>query len=537
MHDRSRTLFVLAVAVVVFTAGLGGYGLWDPDEGRHSAIARELFSATTWQGWIVPSQNFAPYYDKPILYYWLTSLAYAVVGLNEWGARLVSALAALTTLGAVFAWTTTLWDARLGRRAVLVLASSAGFIALGRYGNLDMLLTCWITLGVIAAERAMARPAHSILAVAAGAAAGLGMLTKGLVAPLLITGVGFVQAWLVDRRTPPLRTLALAALAFTVVATPWYVAAGAVDPAYLREFFVVHHLRRFTVARAAFHSSPWWYYAPALVVMFFPWSLLLPAAVGATASRRDPGLLRCWAWAATVIVFFSLSRGKLATYILPALPPLAIVTAHAIDGLATTPRRGLQRLAAGGVVGFALALALAAAVPLVLRVDRDPWPGIVSRALPYLVLIPIAAIAILTTLRRRGIAWAWVAVSASVMTIVVTFYTCIAPGLNTAVGARTIAEVIATRPSAPIVSYGVKPASLMFYVGRPILPVNGADRIREIRAQQPFTWIVTTRRHVEELGRTLPIYPWVPAGRQVLYATAPREPSGQRSSAAVVHEN
>jgi len=59
-RQSGRTLAVFAVAAVVLLGSLGGYGLWDPDEGRHAAIARELFAATTWRGWLLPSHNFEP---------------------------------------------------------------------------------------------------------------------------------------------------------------------------------------------------------------------------------------------------------------------------------------------------------------------------------------------------------------------------------------------------------------------------------------------------------------------------------------------
>lgn len=132
MGDRALTAAVFAVALLVILGGLGRYGLWDPDEGRHSAIARAVYAAPTWRGLVVPSHNFEDYHDKPILYYWLTSAAFATVGVNELGARLVPALAALVTLIVVFGWTTAVSDARTARRSVLVLLTSAGSMGLSR---------------------------------------------------------------------------------------------------------------------------------------------------------------------------------------------------------------------------------------------------------------------------------------------------------------------------------------------------------------------------------------------------------------------
>src|SRR5262249_16469293 len=153
------------------------------------------------------------------------------------------------------------------------------------------------------------------------------------------------------------------------VAGPWYVAVGVVDPDYLRDFFLIHHLKRFTSQGTTFHAGPWWYYAPALALIFFPWTALLPVTLGGTASRRDPALRYCLCCAAIVIGFFSLSHGKLATSILPALPPLAVLTAHAVDALDATALA--RRLAVGGIV--VLAVVLAAAWPFGLSVHRAPW--------------------------------------------------------------------------------------------------------------------------------------------------------------------
>jgi len=68
VRDRALTAGVFAVAAFVVLAGLGAYGLWDPDEGRHAAIARAVYGSSTWRGLVVPTHNFAAYHDKPILY-------------------------------------------------------------------------------------------------------------------------------------------------------------------------------------------------------------------------------------------------------------------------------------------------------------------------------------------------------------------------------------------------------------------------------------------------------------------------------------
>src|SRR5262249_30190786 len=160
---------------------------------------------------------------------------------------------------------------------VIVLVSSAGFLALGRYGSLDMTLTCWLTSGLLAAERWTAAPERRRWLYVVAVAAALGLLTKGLVALVFVGRISPLFPALA-RRPIPLRPTAYLGplLAFLAVAAPWYVAAGVLDPEYLRTFFLVHHLERFTGEVTTFHRAPWWYYVPALALMFFPWSFLLP---------------------------------------------------------------------------------------------------------------------------------------------------------------------------------------------------------------------------------------------------------------------
>lgn len=524
--ERWLTAGVFAVSAAMLLGWLGHYGLWDPDEGRHSAIARELFFAESWRGWIVPSHNFTPYHDKPILYYWLVSLAYWAVGVNEVGARLVSALSALATLATLHRWMALRWDGRTARLGTLVLVTAGGFVGLGRYGSLDMLLTCWLTVGLLAAERFTASPDRTRALCMAAAAAGAGMLTKGLVAPLFIGAIPLLHALLTRRRLPLRPAPYIIALAvFLAVAGPWYAAAWAFDPAYLREFFLVHHFARFTRDATTFHAGPWWYYGPAVALLFLPWSLLLPGTLAAALARRDAATAFCLCWAGTIVVFFSASHGKLATYVLPALPPLAAVTARGLVVLGDRRTALAERLFAAGLA--IIVAGLAAAAPLVPHFAGRRLPAASPTIATTLVVLPVSAIALALVWWRRGTRGTAPALVTCTLALLVLFYVRVAPFVSRHSSEKALAAVIASEPEAPIVTYQVTAASLLFYVGRPVVHANRPGPLKRLLAGQEFSWIVTSPKHVSELTHAVPAYPWETTGHHVLYGTAPRPEAPQ----------
>lgn len=162
---------VLAVAVTMMLlggatlfAGLGRYPLWEPDEARHAEIAREMAGRGAW---IVPTLHGRPYHHKPILYYWLTATAYRVGGADTAMARVVSATAALLTVGVVFAWAHATWGLSAAALSALTLLTTIEFVALGRFGDLNMLLTLWVTIGVLGVHRWVSRDGHGVGLLAA----------------------------------------------------------------------------------------------------------------------------------------------------------------------------------------------------------------------------------------------------------------------------------------------------------------------------------------------------------------------------------
>jgi dolichol-phosphate mannosyltransferase len=135
------------------------------------------------------------------------------------------------------------------------------------------------------------------------------------------------------------------------LAAPWFIAFSVRDPAFAYQFFVEHHLRRFL--GEDFHAGPIWFYLPVLCVGCLPWSFLFPALVRFLFARAPAaGALRPAAlgfyllWAVWGVLFFSLSRGKLPPYILPALPAVAVLVGCYLDPvLAGAPGRFFRRAA------------------------------------------------------------------------------------------------------------------------------------------------------------------------------------------------
>src|SRR5262245_53278062 len=161
---------LLATAATVFLAslllgvGLGGYAFYEPDEARHANIAREMFEAPSWQDWLAPKIGGVPYRNKPAPYYWAVAASFATLGLNETAARLISALAGVAMAGAVCLWAAAWWGAATGALAGAVLITAPEYFILGRFATADMLLTLWVTLGLLAVHRFAQRPGRSPVA-------------------------------------------------------------------------------------------------------------------------------------------------------------------------------------------------------------------------------------------------------------------------------------------------------------------------------------------------------------------------------------
>jgi 4-amino-4-deoxy-L-arabinose transferase-like glycosyltransferase len=345
--DRSWTALVISLLGVCLFAGLGSIGMVGPDEPRYAWIARAMARTGDW---VTPRLWGHPWFEKPILYYWLAAVASWLPGASAATARLPSALAALAA-ALLLGWAAKrLYGRGTALLTLAIFPTTVGLLAFAHAATMDMLLAACIEGAMVSAlfvlawtdlSPEVAANSKRLPRIAVGAFIALGTLAKGPVAIILAGGSVVLWAILTGRWRDAIRFLRWESVgAFAVVALPWYVACSLTNPGFARAFLWRQNVQRF-LTPVFEHVQPWWFFFPVLALGLLPWTavLILAARDGWRVSRsgrtaESPGLfVACWA--AFPLLFFSFSESKLPGYILPALPPLVLLIARSI-GAATT---------------------------------------------------------------------------------------------------------------------------------------------------------------------------------------------------------
>ncbi|MEN6642442.1 MAG: phospholipid carrier-dependent glycosyltransferase [Armatimonadia bacterium] len=367
----------IACAAVILLAFTGlNYQLADPDEGRYSEIPREMIERGDW---ITPTLNYAPYFEKPPLAYWLTAASLTVFGEHEWAVRLIPALFALLGLLVVYRLSRQTVGSGAARWAPVLLFTSPLYFVMARLPLTDTVFAVCLAATMAAWwewERSEGRSRW--LGLVTGVLLGLAILSKGPVAVVLF--VGSVGVYMLAARRLTWQRVGggvYAVLIGCAVATPWFLAVQAYNPGFANYFFIVQNFNRFSGQNFSEHAKPVWYFLPMAVLGMGVWAALWPGVIwrvpGAwrrSVPEQRQGWLYLAAWAAFPLFFFSLSSCKLVTYILPIEWSLAALSAYGIDRL--LGKTEVTRAVRWGAVAVAVVLLGVLAYGIPKLASRDP---------------------------------------------------------------------------------------------------------------------------------------------------------------------
>ena len=353
-------LLLLAFAVF-YLLPLATHGLWIPDETRYAQISQEMLLTGKWAA---PHFMGIRYFEKPAAGYWMIALGQAIFGQNLFGVRFASALSTGLSILLVYLVSRRLWnDSQKSLVSTLLYMSFVSVAALGGYANLDPQFTFWVNLTGVAlwfCFDSTTRRARLWSWALLGLACGMGFMTKGFLAWLLPVLVALPYAVWQKRFGELCKFGPVAVVVAIAVSVPWALAVHLQEPDYWHFFFWHEHIQRFA-GEDAQHAEPFWYYLPLLVAFALPWVAVLPSALKqAWLQRRVPKTAFLLLWLLMPLAFFSLAKGKLPSYIMPCMLPLALLMGSALsDKLALGRGRVLRingwlNLAIGVLVLLAL---------------------------------------------------------------------------------------------------------------------------------------------------------------------------------------
>jgi 4-amino-4-deoxy-L-arabinose transferase-like glycosyltransferase len=367
-----------------------------------AVLAQAAANMVTSHDWVTPHLDGVAYMEKPPLFYWPMAISYLIFGVHDWSARIPIAVFAIALALVTTAFGVWSFGRRAGFYAGLCIATCIGIFLFTRVLIPDVLLTLTTTLGMWGFLRALdeeeQHPRRWAFLLAASM--GVGLLTKSLIAAVVIVGGGLLylaatkQIFLKEtwKRLRPVSGF----LIVMAIAAPWHVLVTLRNPPYfsfsmhsgpgeyhgfLWFYFINEQLLRFLNLRYPrdYNTVPRLLFWGFHFLWLFPWSVYLPAVVKLSfkpVDRAGRARLLALCWTGFLLVFFTFSTTQ-EYYSMPCYPALALLLGSAMAAGGDWVRRGTRTLA------LIAACAGLACVAIFFAVRNVPAPGDISSALGY----------------------------------------------------------------------------------------------------------------------------------------------------------
>ena len=534
----SHLLALVVLAGLLLLLDLGGMGLTDRDEGSNAEAAREMLETGNW---VSPTLNYEPRFAKPAFVYWIMSGSYFLFGVNEFAARLPSALFGIGLILLQYRFLTRVVGATLALLGSLILLLNMEVIAIHRMVLTDPALVFFTTLSGYCFWLGMENESKSRwYFFGFYTAMGCAMLAKGPVGILIpvlsvLAYVTITRQW---KRFGKIGFPILGSLLVLLISAPWYVA-----------MFAIHGNDYLTAAQANTtgrfanpmegHGGTLIFYLPVLFLGFFPWSGFLPASLHQALknwkqyrsrehvpSHEERLALFAALWVVSLFIFFTLSATRLPHYILPLFPPAAILVVWYWSRCLREPsppgfRASIRTLVA---LGYLLGLALAAAPAIyeeLLEKIVVEFPAASQLQLGFIPLV-MGGVIIIGTMTVRHLAssdqhrdqafWAAGAMIGGLALLVILFglpqfsrYFIDPPQELARIAGYNLG------PEDQLIQFGRKRPSLSFYAKRKVVQINpGEDAKFEAATAVPGRKMVVLQTHLRpRLPQSVRDYPVV----------------------------
>lgn len=357
---RKSYIVIIGIFLLLYILPLGIRPIIIPDESRYAEIPREMIASGDW---IVPRLNGLRYFEKPVMGYWLNALSIKWFGENAFAVRFPSAAATGLSAFMVFLLIRRFSEGTTAAtQAALIFLTSFIVFGIGTFNILDSMLTMFVTASMTSFFFAHNADSSrkSIFLLLFGIFCALAFLTKGFLA-FAIPVLAIVPFMIWEGRFKALFIICrLPIIAAILVVIPWAVMVHFKAPDFWNFFVFNEHIKRFLSSGAQHHES-FWYYIYLFPAAALPWTCLFPAAIlGLKKTEIKTSITRfaiCWFF--FPLLFFSVSKGKILTYILPCFPPFAMLMSIGLKKYFETGGKKLFSVAVWSLAVLAVIIAMA----------------------------------------------------------------------------------------------------------------------------------------------------------------------------------
>lgn len=334
--DKAPLIAILPLALVFILVNIGGVTLLEWDEAIYAKVAKNIVQSGDWLNLRWDRTNDY-WFEKPPLYMWLSAATFTLTGINEFSARIWSAILGISTVVLVYFFGKKLYNKFTGLIAAIILLNTAHFLYYARNSLLDVPVSFFILATVAAFYWGTTVKNRSYLFyILAGVTLGLGVMTKAIVGliplPIIILYLISTKVFLKEKLN--LKGILITFFISLLVFMPWhvysYIAHG---NDFIETYLFKHIFDRGTEGLG--HVRPLWWYFEVLMVSYRIW--LAPLIGGLIilpfVDRSRKSNLLVFTASIFIFIFFSIPKDKLSWYLVPIYPFIALLSARFIDQL------------------------------------------------------------------------------------------------------------------------------------------------------------------------------------------------------------
>jgi 4-amino-4-deoxy-L-arabinose transferase-like glycosyltransferase len=509
-RSTGKAVLICAGFTLLYLLIAGSSTLWDRDEPRYARVTAEMVESGNY---LVPTFNGQPWFDKPILLYWLMSVPVRILGPTELACRFAGIIGTAATLLLTFFIGKKLFDNKTALWAEAILGTTLLMLFVGTSALVDGIAMPFI-VGAMAVFIARQPDKIRIIDMTAiGILIGLGMLAKGPLG-LLPVFVMVVILWFGQKSIGGfISNLIWVSVAVAIaigIFLLWAIPANKAADGELYKVFFGKHIVGRALSPMEGHGGNFFLYLPyypaIMVAGFFPWVIFLPGAFSAGLGKRIGNSQTrniLLSWIIVTVALMTIAATKLPHYILFAWPAMAVLTGAAIAAARQNVFNERDRKWLRGGIWFSGPMGLGLAGGLIsigyfLKIEEFKIPGLICGIVTAAMTIFCCNLQV----RERYSASAKVVLTGLLILIVPLLFVLL-PAVESIKISPHIAKAIRvkTGKEVPVAMYKYAEPTLNFYVGRNITQLRKTDDVVEWLKGTENRVLIIPRKDFEDIRR------------------------------------